>query len=244
MAISGGIVTTEPADFFAGLDLGQAVDFTALALLERPPATEGKNVGYVVRYLKRFPLGAAYTDVVASMAQLARLPLLAQHVTIVLDQTGVGRALVDMLRRAVAVPIVPVSITAGQTISEKDDGSQHVPKKELVTSLQLLLQGRRLKIPRRLPENEALVRELENFRIKITASAHETFGAGGANQHDDLVMALALACWYAESHPHFSYRANAPRPSNNPFANVPKGVFQTDDDGGLSHFERVQRLQL
>jgi hypothetical protein len=40
------------------------------------------------------------------------------------------------------------------------DGSYHVPKKELVTALQLVLQGRRLRIARDLPEAARLVREL------------------------------------------------------------------------------------
>jgi len=50
-----------------------------------------------------------------------------------------------------------------------------VPKKELVTCLQLLLQNRRLHIARSLPEATALVRELQLFQVKITAGANETF---------------------------------------------------------------------
>jgi hypothetical protein len=42
-----------------------------------------------------------------------------------------------------------------------------------------------------------LVQELLNFRVKITEAANETFGAGDG-EHDDIVLAVALACWYAE----------------------------------------------
>ena len=117
---------------------------------------------------------------------------------LVVDQTSVGRAVVDMLRQSAHCQVVPVTITGGQNVTEAEDGSRHVPKKELVTGLQLLLQGRRLQIARSLPEAGTLVRELENFRVKITQAAHETFVSWREGQHDDLVLAAALACWWAE----------------------------------------------
>jgi hypothetical protein len=73
-----------------------------------------------------------------------------------------------------------------------------VPKKELVASLQVLLQTRRLKVAKTLPEAATLVRELETFRVKVTEAANETFGAWREGQHDDLVLAVALAAWVGE----------------------------------------------
>jgi hypothetical protein len=77
-------------------------------------------------------------------------------------------------------------------------GSWQVPKKELVSTLQVLLQTRRLQVAQRLPQAAALERELHAFRVRITESAHEMFGAERERDHDDLVMALALAAWVAE----------------------------------------------
>jgi hypothetical protein len=65
------------------------------------------------------------------------------------------------------------------------------------------MQGRRLQIARRLTEAATLVRELQNFQVKITAAANETFGAWRDGQHDDLVLAVALACWWSERVPPF-----------------------------------------
>ena len=80
-----------------------------------------------------------------------------------------------------------------------DDGSAHVPKKELVTCLQVLLQGRRLRVARTLPEATTLVRELQNFQVKINRQTRQqSYGAKGTRKHDDLVLALALATFYAE----------------------------------------------
>jgi len=76
-----------------------------------------------------------------------------------------------------------------------------VPKKELVTCLQVVMQSRRLRIARGLHEAALLVRELQQFQVKITTAANETFGVWREGQHDDLVLAVALACWWAERCP-------------------------------------------
>ncbi len=73
-----------------------------------------------------------------------------------------------------------------------------------------------------------LVRELENFRVKITAAANETFGAWREGQHDDLVIAVALACWLAEREPRWGPDAIKSGSWGGPsFDNAPPGVFLT-----------------
>jgi hypothetical protein len=152
-----------------------------------------------LRHLRRFPLGTPYTEIVPAVAALTRAGPLAES-PVVVDQTGVGRAVVDMLRQAIGW-VVPVSITGGQAVTVAEDRFLHVPKKELVTFLQIVLQSRRLRIARGLHEAAILVRELQQFQVKITTAAHETFGVWREGQHDDLVLAVALACWWAERHP-------------------------------------------
>lgn len=61
--------------------------------------------------------------------------------------------------------------------------------------LQVLLQTRRLKIAKGLPVAAELMRELSDFRSRFTESANEVFGPEKSSQHDDLVLALALAAW-------------------------------------------------
>jgi hypothetical protein len=188
-----------PTDYVLGLDLGQTRDFTALAVLERQPVTAAEKPDFALRHLRRFPLGTSYTAIVSVVTTLRRTgPLCAAP--LIVDQTGVGRAVVDGLRQA-AGGVVPVTITGGHSVTVTDDGSWHVPKKELVTGLQVVLQSQRLQIARGLPEAATLVRELQQFQVKITASTHETFGVWRAGQHDDLVLAVALACWWAERCP-------------------------------------------
>jgi len=79
------------------------------------------------------------------------------------DQTGVGRPVVDMLRRSsIQADIRPITITAGHAVSPGDGGGWHVPKKELVNVLQVMLQSRRIKVAPTLPEAETLVREFDD----------------------------------------------------------------------------------
>lgn len=187
-------------DYVIGLDLGQTTDFTAVAVLERPPADNDDPV-YALRHLQRFALGTPYTEIVPAVVRLADTGRLRGS-PLVVDQTGVGRPVVDLLRRTPgAGRVVPVTITAGEKATQTADGSWHVPKKDLVSRLQLLLQAGRLKIAKALPEADVLVRELEAFQVRITAAAHETFGARREGAHDDLVLAAALACWWAARFP-------------------------------------------
>jgi hypothetical protein len=192
--------------YFVGLDLGQAQDFTALAVLTRPLVTGNEPVAdrqptYAVPHLHRFPLGTAYPVIVTAMIELLRSPPL-RGCMFVVDQTGVGRPVVDMLTDAmegrVTCNFCPITITGGHEVTRSERGQLRVPKKELVARLQVLLQTRRLKVAQALPEAATLVRELETFRVKITDAANETFGAWREGQHDDLVLAVALAAWMGE----------------------------------------------
>jgi hypothetical protein len=40
---------------------------------------------------------------------------------------------------------------------------------------------------------------MNNFQVRITAAGNETFGPWRERAHDDLVFALALACWSAQN---------------------------------------------
>ena len=160
---------------FVGLDLGQPTEFTALAVLERPLASaEGLLAGcrpaYALRHLRRFPLGTPYPAVMQAVVSLLGSARLSDP-TLVVDQTGVGHAVVGMLAEAlrgrVACLFFPVTLTAGHAVTGGEDGVLHVPKRELVGTLQVLLQTRRLQVSRSLPDAVVLVQELENFRAKV-----------------------------------------------------------------------------
>jgi hypothetical protein len=115
--------------------------------------------------------------------------------TLVIDRTGVGRAIFDLFLAEGLTPI-GITITGGDQVV-RDGGSYHVPKRDLVGVVQALLQGGRLKVAAALPEAATLTRELETFRVKLSAAGHDSYDAreGG---HDDVLLATALPLWAAE----------------------------------------------
>ncbi|WP_145241183.1 hypothetical protein [Urbifossiella limnaea] len=73
-----------------------------------------------------------------------------------------------------------------------------MPKKDLVGAVQAVLGTLRLKIAPGLPLAEVLAKELESFRVKVTADRNESFESWRERDHVDLVLALALAVWTGE----------------------------------------------
>ena len=113
--------------------------------------------------------------------------------------TGPGRPVFDMFSEArLSCPLYGVSIHGGESLTH--EGRHYkVPKRDLVATVQVLLQSGRLKIADSLPDASLLQKELLNFRVTIDpATAHESYAAWREADHDDLVLATALACWLGE----------------------------------------------
>lgn len=217
-----GAVT--PGRVTIGVDPGQRIDPTAICVVEevwgdpgRPrwvlPAgrdyAHGEDVRrfqrpasclYEVRAMERL-LQEPYPDVARRVAEIAlntrrRRP--SARVTLVLDVTGLGRPVRDMLWehvRTMGVKLSAVTLTAGQTLR----GTLGQPevllgKAYLVSRLQNLLQERQIRLPANHAEAAAMLRELIDYEIKVRADdGHEQFGAFSTGAHDDLVTALGLA---------------------------------------------------
>jgi Terminase RNaseH-like domain len=190
---------------FVGLDLGPTSDYTALAVLERPllyPDTprRDRRPAYALRHLRRFPPGTGYPAVAEAVRTLLRTPPMPGAVLGV-DQTGVGRAVMELFSNELAGRVwclfAPVTITGSGAPPGAAVGLA-VPKLELVGTLQVLLQTRRLKVADSLPEAPVLVRELEAFRAAPPVLRGEAVESWRERDHDDLVLAVAVAAWLGE----------------------------------------------
>jgi hypothetical protein len=192
--------------YYVGVDLGQSHDFTAIAVVERAELTGKwdpvmvafpKVVKLRLRYLQRLELGTSYPEVVERVTEVTRSVALDGRCQLMADATGVGTPVVDMLRRArIGCTLMPVMITGGNT-EHLTNGFYHVPKRDLIVGLQTTLQRGGLEIAAALPLGPALMEELADMRVKINSLGHEQFGAWREGQHDDMVLAVALACWGA-----------------------------------------------
>src|SRR5262245_56749530 len=190
--------------YYAGLDVGPSQEFTALAVLERTgvpdPLSREQEVGsYALRHLERFPLGTSYPAVADRLQALfAQAPL--TDAVLAVDRTAVGKPVVDLLRRVgLRAQIRATVVTSGHK-AVLEEGVWQVPKLELVSLLQIVLQARRLQVAQGLAEAPVLLRELTTFRAKRPAAGDDALADWRTAPHDDLVLAAALAVWHGERH--------------------------------------------
>jgi hypothetical protein len=149
-----------------------------------------------IRHLERVKLGTPYPQIVRRVREVTRSGALQGRCTLVADGTGVGAAVMDLLRDAdLGCEVLAVTITGGEEPG-RSRWAYHVPKKDLVARLRVLLETGELRIAKGLREAGRLTEEMMAMRGKVTGAGRRTYGAGG-EAHDDLVLAVALACWGA-----------------------------------------------
>jgi hypothetical protein len=221
-----------------GVDLGQADDFSTVVGVEQAGRVDEWDYG--VHLVHRFKLATRYNDVIDGVAGLFDRKQFADA-ALAVDQTGPGRPVVDLFRQRLRVPIFAVTITAGSGWSaDRETGDLRVAKKDLVSTALVLLQNRRLKIASRTEESELLVKELLAFRLKQTASGNETFEAWREGDHDDLVLALAIALWVAEHRPLGPLTDSLEVGGPGDVWKAPRGVWLDDTDDADPHGEGLR----
>jgi hypothetical protein len=199
-------------NFCIGLDLGQASDYTALAVVEKLEgngASSSRNcIALHLRHLERYPLRTPYPEIAERVAALMRSDVLTVSTTndllqeirvppeLVIDQTGVGAPVADLLRERDLI-FRSVVITGGDKVN-REGRVYRVPKRDLVSALEVSLQTGALKAAEGLELWPALRQEMQHFRRKIDLrTAHDSYEHWREGDHDDLVLAVCLACWGA-----------------------------------------------
>ena len=222
-----------PRRYSVGVDLGQANDPTAVAVLEKvivPPQdamfspvgqhpdnrlVEG-DIVYDLVYLKRPKLGTPYdviarrvADLICELEPQGAFAELGQ-LTLSVDGTGVGRAVVDLLdsefkRRGATSKAVPkvdfrrVSVTGSQGTLKRPtrtDGYWSVPKKDFIFPAVAAFQQGKIRIAKGIKDRDALVHELKSYRSKVNISTgNMSFEPWRESEHDDLLFATCLALW-------------------------------------------------
>src|ERR1700730_2231958 len=95
-----------------------------------------------MRYLERLALGTSYTTVVERVRQVVRQRPLMSRCPLVMDATGVGAPVLDLMRVAsLGCGIVPVNLTGGDRESNSG-GVWNVPKQVLISGLLVMLENK------------------------------------------------------------------------------------------------------
>lgn len=200
-------------EYIFATDLGQMHDYTANAIIRRvfkrsaspgpldiAVGAEGKVTvehTYQLVGLFRPDLRTPYTEIVTQIKGFMESPELKGKTDLLADATGVGRPVIDMLRAVDLAPI-PITIGAGLTVSPSDDGGFHVPKRDIAGAIQALFGTYRIKTAAKLDLVPVFLKEMQEFVLKQNkTTGAESFEAWRDKEHDDVVLAVGLGCWWA-----------------------------------------------
>lgn len=196
-----------------GVDLGKSVDSTAIGIIYH--TIKGTGTGkadqttktwqqdavqrFDLLHLQRLPLGMNYVAQAHAIGELMqREPLKSAKAKLVIDQSGVGAGVVDLMEANGLRPI-RLQITAGSEQTQEGNIFR-VAKTILISKLEAAMHSKELHVAAELSEAESLRDELRDFQRHVTASGANTWSAR-TGKHDDIVLAVSYGIWWATSGP-------------------------------------------
>src|SRR5579883_3336834 len=160
--------------YILAVDLGQAIQPTAMAVIEqqteRTTGWGADTTALRLRHLERLTLDAGYPKLIERIRSLlGELDKQDQagKSDLVLDITGTGRAVGELIRQRGLEPYT-VTITAGSGEMQSPDDIRdwRVAKVDLIGGLQVAYQMQRLKVARDLNLVQTLLEELQTFKLR------------------------------------------------------------------------------
>jgi hypothetical protein len=188
--------TKEYRRLFIGVDLGKSVDFTAISIIEK--IGSGINAFYQIRHLERLPLGTSYPDIVGHVGHLIDALGAARKPTLVVDKSGLGAPVLDYFKSEELTPR-GITITSGLEPRGRCEGDWNVPRDDLITQTQFLVDTGKLQIAKSLPLALDLVEELVHIRQSNSPRSKTRMPEVSKRIHDDLAMSAMLPLWYAKN---------------------------------------------
>lgn len=191
----------ETYKYYVGCDLGEVQDYSALSVIERNVVFHDERgvfiSEYALRELIRFPKRTSYPNIVEQIKLIFENPYIKTYGELIVDQTGVGRPVMEMMVREGLNPI-GVTITGGNKVTWVG-GDANVPKSEIVSAFLVMAQTNQFHVSSKLKLAKDFQRELEAFKVKINKrTGNEVYE--GDEEHDDLVMCVAIPLWYAHAY--------------------------------------------
>jgi len=196
-------------EYIIGADLGRDTDPTAILigkLIQTPTSMTKARTGGLyhedaierrlsIVYSEQIPLRTPYTEIARRLVDLAKHKQFIGNNQMIMDATGVGTPVVDIIRESKVIPW-GVKITAGEYETTRQDGFVNVPKVKLVDSVIALLHTGRLSFANGLEHAELIQKQLAEFEMKRKANGSVKYENRLDVIHDDMVIALGLICWY------------------------------------------------
>jgi Terminase RNaseH-like domain len=229
-----------------GFDPAQRQDYAGVTVVEVVSGSHGHDqFGYphaklIVRWLDRWR-GENYETMVDKLEAMVNE---YDANMLVIDDTGVGSAVGDMLanRHLGQDTLMRILFTGGDTQPNREPTprkhTHHVSKSRIIAALVTLFESNKIKGGRGLPLLTTLKNELKGYRVKLTLSANETY-INEDSEHDDLLCALALPAlvvqrlWGLRYLPDLSKRIEAEE----------EAVDEADIDGSAADQQKAADLK-
>lgn len=217
-------------------DMGKRTDNATIAVCQRVTKLRGGEVpepGIYIGHsppevvyteldfvrLEEFPLETPYRSIVARHKEIVTHKEVIRNVDHLVDATGVGEAVLEMMH--IDLPAcIGLYFTGGDRVREgKSKTELFVPKRDIAMSLLLWYENDRIHVAtgndrtregrRQAEVYKRYDEQLAKFTEKIKATHHTVWENESDADHDDLVIAVAMACWWAQMHYGFETPVDA-----------------------------------
>jgi len=209
-------------EYIFAWDVAKKQDATVFQLYRRTPDVvrgNGFRPDSVFNYLdlvhQKKIEGVPYTRQCEAAKELIDTKGLKNNTDLVVDCTGVGEAVVDIMRDNGLDP-VPILFTGGNQmrVIYKDDGRRFgfgsgsfsmkriqefsVPKVDMIHAAKVAVEQNRIRIVPGIPYRDEFLKELMHFKGKVNENGTMVYGNDNEVKHDDFVACFLMACWFAK----------------------------------------------
>ncbi len=188
-------------EFILSLSLGSGGVSSGLAVVEPKPIARKSDkeasapghdeaVNFEVIWLERFGADRRYPAIIGRVAEIVAMRQLGQHYTLLVDITATGRPPLKLFEDRGQYPRA-LQVVAG-TEETYVSGVQSVPRRDMVSAAQMLLQSNRLLVAAELEFARDLVVDLQAFDPQPPPARQ------APHRNEDLVRAVAIAAWWGD----------------------------------------------
>lgn len=211
-------------EFICSVDIAKKRDYTTIQIYRDSKETihhpeESGRPAQIVSFLDlvyQTKLQAIrYTEQARIVYDLLNRVKMLHNTQLLVDGTGVGEAVVDIMREIGLNPL-PIVFTGGTSsrpvytdFGKVFGGSSqafsraqvlkemHVPKQDLVHAGMLVIQQNRLRLAKQLAHEDDFKRQMESFKGKVNeATGRRKFENESDDIHDDFVVTFLMAAWW------------------------------------------------
>lgn len=204
-----GVLDTSDAepkrDFLVGLSVGQGAQSSGVAVVERLAAAPEQSRRYACRYLRRWlPPDTAYPALVSNLTEMFSDPLLNRNDLVVEAGPGIKAVVAFLRKNRLRAWIRPVEIRANAEDTHVE-GVWRIAKASVIETTRQILQEDRLifddqmppEVLKSTPSAQTIYQALLTYPYNKTPAVNDAF-ASREGADDDLILAVALPCWFAE----------------------------------------------